>query len=365
MTVVDAVADADGVTSSPARTITVDARRLTEWVGDRLPGTGLFRLTRMGESTGVANALFLVERDDPDAPGGRGRWVLRRPPDVLNAPGASDIGREWRILTALEGSAVPHPVPLLTGDDPEVIGAPFLIMGLVDGFTPVGTLPAPYDDPDNRRALGFAMVEAIADLATLDWRSRGLDGLGRPDGFLQRQVGRWMRQLERYRTRSIPLLDQVAAWLEANRPASSPVGLLHGDYSPFNVMASRTDPTRLAAVIDWDTGTVGDALLDLGHLLARWTDPGEEPALLYPADIADREGLPRRAELAARYAERAGRDTAHLPYYAALSLFKLAIILEGGVARCAATGDPAAAGQAARVDRLVLFADHFAHGKRV
>jgi aminoglycoside phosphotransferase (APT) family kinase protein len=340
--------------------VVVDAERLTDWVGDRLPGAGLLRLERMGQTTGTANALFFVTRTGDDT--GR-RWVLRRPPAVVNAPGASDILREWRLLSALEGTKVPHPHPLLLGDDPEVIGAPFLIMDVVDGFTPVGVLPAPYDQPENRHALGLAMVDAIAALSAVDWRAGGLDGLGRPEGFLERQVGRWLHQLDLYRTRDIPLLEPVADWLEAHRPAMGEPGILHGDYSPFNVMASPTDPTRLAAVIDWDTGTVGDPLLDIGHLMARWTDPGEEPALpTLDIDAGSRDGLPRRSELARRYAERTGRDLGAIRYYEVLSLFKLAIILEGGVKPAA--GTPQADERAAGVDRLIRYADLFARGER-
>jgi aminoglycoside phosphotransferase (APT) family kinase protein len=135
---------------------------------------------------------------------------------------------------------------------------------------------------------------------------------------------------------------------------------MHGDYSLFNVMASPRDTRRLAAVIDWDTGTIGDPLLDIGHLLARWTDPGEEPAIGV-WDIETREGLPTRAELAARYAERTGTDLSALPYYEALALFKLAIILEGAVARLPA---PAAAERAAMNDRLIRYAGLFARGER-
>ncbi|MEU7813989.1 phosphotransferase family protein [Pseudonocardia sp. NPDC049154] len=346
-----------------SQTVSVDADRLTEWIGSDLPGRGLVRLERIGQAFGVANALYLVERDDPAAADGTARWVLRRPPAVVNAPGASDIGREWRLLTALEGTSVPHPTPLLHCADPEVIGAPFLLMSVVDGFTPVDVLPAPYNRPENRRALGLAMVDAIADLGNVDWRARGLEGLGRPEGFLERQVGRWLRQLDGYHTRDIPLLDTIADWLERNRPAAGEAGILHGDYSPFNVMASWTDPTRLAAVVDWDTGTVGDPLLDIGHLLARWAEPGEE-APIVRVDIARREGLPTRAELADRYVERSGRDLSAIRYYEVLSLFKLAIILEGGVARLRAAGDPAGDERAAGVDRLFRHADAFARGER-
>lgn len=318
----------------------------------------------MGEETGTANALFLVERDDPSAPGGVFRCVLRRPPLRIITPGASDIEREWRILSALEGSAVPHPEPLLVNLDAELIGAPFIVMAVVDGFTPVGHLPAPYDAPEQRHELSLAMVDAIVDLGALDWRAGGLEGLGRPKGFLERQVPRWLAQLERYRFRDIPLLDSVASWLTDNRPASGSDGLMHGDYSPFNVMASPTDPTRLAAVIDWDTGTVGDPLLDIGHLTARWANPGEEPVIAQPLDILDREGLATRAEMAARYAERSGHDLSNLQYYQVLALFKLAIILEGPVARANESKLPETAGLADRVDRLIRFADMFARGER-
>jgi aminoglycoside phosphotransferase (APT) family kinase protein len=271
--------------------------------------------------------------------------------------------REWRILVALDDTAVPHPRPLLLCTDTGVIGAPFLIMERVDGFTPVGTLPPPYDAPEARRALSFAMVDAIADLSQIDWKHCDLDDLGRPDGFLERQVGRWLSQLDSYRTRDLPHLDFVASWLEANRPSMSAAAIMHGDYSPYNVMASPTDPTQLAAVIDWDTGTIGDPLLDLGHLMARWTDPGETPSL--KIEIEQREGLASRAELARRYQERTGRDLSAISYYETLSLFKLAIILEGPSSRRRLAGVPEDQNNAASIDRLMTTAAMFARGERV
>ena len=334
----------------------VDAARLDDWIGTRLPGAGEpCAVERMGEATGSGNALFWVRR-------GEHTFVLRRPPQVVNAPGASDMTREYRILVALEDTPVPHPHPLLLCDDPDVIGVPFLVMERVEGFTPVGRLPAPYDQPASRRQLAMAMVDAVADLAAVDWRARGLDGLGKPDGFLERQVGRWLLQLDRYRTRDIPELDFVANWLDRNRPQMSPAAIMHGDYSPYNVMASPSSPERLAAVIDWDTGTVGDPLLDIGHLLARWTEPGEQPVL--GIEIEQRDGLPSRVELAQRYADRSGRNLDALRYYEVLSLFKLAIILEGPSARRRLAGVPEADNNAAIIDRLMRGAGDFARGVR-
>src|SRR5262249_19621409 len=144
--------------------------------------------------------------------------------------------------------------------------------------------------------------------------------------------------LDGYRTRPLPEFDFVATWLDANRPEMSPAAIIHGDYSPFNVMVAPDPPTRLAAIIDWDTGTIGDPLLDIGHLLGRWTEPGEEPGTGVQAGGG--EGSPTRPELAVRYAERPGRDMSALAYYETLALFKLAVILEGSYARQAAAGVP-------------------------
>ena len=259
----------------------------------------------MGADTGMANALFFVRR-------GAHEWVLRRPPPVVNTPGASDMAREWRVLRALEGTTVPHPQPLLFCDDTTVLGSPFLLMARVVGFTPVGVLPRPFAGPDGagcRRELSFDMVDAIAHLGRVDWQARGLVGFGKPDGFLERQVPRWLAQLDRYRTRELPELDFVCRWLAEHRPADTVSGVMHGDYSPFNVMIAPDRPGRVAAVVDWDTSTVGDPRLDIGHLLARWTEPGEE--FVIGVDIEERGGLPTRAELAARYEASTGTRLDH------------------------------------------------------
>ena len=211
-----------------------DVEALDEWIGDRLPGRGaVLQATRMGQGTGEANALYWLRRNEHV-------WVLRRPPTVINAPGASDMNREWRILTALEGTSVPHPSPLLFGGPDSPLSGLFLIMAQVDGFNPVGVLPPPYDTPGARRDLAFALVDALAELAAVPWRERGLDGLGKPEGFLDRQVSRWLRQLDgyaklpTYQARDVPGLDWLANWLEANRPPAQPAALMRKqDLQPF------------------------------------------------------------------------------------------------------------------------------------
>jgi aminoglycoside phosphotransferase (APT) family kinase protein len=334
----------------------LDVDRLDAWIGDRLPGRGeAVRAERLGATTGIANALFVVSR-------GPWRWVLRRPPAVKNDPSASDTVREWRLLAALEDTPVPHPTPRLLCEDPMVIGAPFMVMDLVDGFTPGFELPPPFaDEPSLRFDLGMAYVDGCAALSEVDWRARGLEGLGKPDGFLERQVPRWLAQLDRYRTRDLPELDFLASWLDANRPTMGPAAILHGDYSPFNVMVAPEPPARLAAIVDWDTGTIGDPLLDIGHLLARWTEPGEEPVIGEQAGGV--EGYPTRAQMARRYEERTGRDLGALPFYEALALFKLAVILEGTFARERAAGVPDDRNSMGEmVPRLLVAAARFARG---
>jgi aminoglycoside phosphotransferase (APT) family kinase protein len=188
--------------------------------------------------------------------------------------------------------------------------------------------------------------------------------LGKPDGFLDRQVARWSAQLDRCRTRRLPEEEFLAGWLEANRPAMSPAAILHGDYSPYNVMVAPELPVRLAAIIDWDTGTIGDPLLDIGHLLARWTEPAEEPVLGPLAGGSDH--YPTRREMADRYAARTGRDLSSLAYYEALALFKLGVILEGGYAQQRRAGiDDKDNTMALLPPRLFRGAAAFARGERV
>ena len=182
----------------------LDLEALEDWIGDRLPGTGEDLRVRQ-ISGGASNEMFELDRAGH-------RWVLRRPPRHRISKSAHDMGREFRVLTALGGTPVPHPSPLLLCEDESVIGAPFFLMSHVDGFAPKDPLPAPFDaDPDLRRALGFALVDGLAEVALVDWRAAGLEGFGRPEGFLERQVSRWAGQLETYRVREIPGIDEVAA----------------------------------------------------------------------------------------------------------------------------------------------------------
>ncbi|MEE2768889.1 MAG: phosphotransferase family protein [Actinomycetota bacterium] len=282
---------------------------LRGWFDDKGLGSGLditFERVRAGES----NEVFVVRR-------GRDSWVLRRPSAVpLSFDGANRImEREFRFQSALEGTLVPHARPLALCEDSAVTGAVFYVMEHVDGLLPLDPLPDEIGGPSAARRVAEELVDALAELASIDYAVAGLADLGKPDGFLERQVGRWRGQLESYRNRELPGCDQVAEWLERNRPTVTVPGVMHGDYNRHNALFSREKPTRLLAVLDWENATIGDPLMDLGYLIGSW-DPGDS-------------SLPGRAEAVARWTERTGRRPECLGWYAVMSKFKLACMLEG------------------------------------
>jgi aminoglycoside phosphotransferase (APT) family kinase protein len=305
----------------------VDVDALERWIGDRLPGEGPFALRRI--STGASNEIFELER-------GGDRWVLRRPP--RGRTGTQDILlREYRLLTALESTDVPHPRAVLCCDDDAVIGAYFYVMEHVEGFTPTLDLPPPFDtEIEARHELGLQLIDALGSLAQVDWRAVGLDGFGRPDGFLERQVARWLAFDADARVRTIDDLDEVATWLDAHRPRAGAPAIMHGDYQFANVMFRPGAPGRVAAIIDWEQSTIGDPLVDLGWLLVLWDEPGEEPIRGVGEErVSALPGFPTRAELADRFARTTGLDLDDLGWYEVFALFKLALVLEAAYTRYA------------------------------
>jgi aminoglycoside phosphotransferase (APT) family kinase protein len=299
----------------------LDAVALTSWLDGQGLGVGA-PLQQHFVSGGSQNEIFEIRRGDLHA-------ALRKPP--IAAPAGRDDGilREWRIIAALDGTDVPHTKAIAVCTDPAVLGRPFYLMGFVDGWSSMGTdgWPAPFDDdPEARRGLAFELVEGIARLGSVDWQAKGLQDLGRPDGFHERQTERWLRFYGRIRGRDLPGMDEATRWLEAHRPIDFVPGLMHGDYQFANVMYEHGAPARLAAIVDWEMGTVGDPKLDLAWALQAWpedTTVGRD-ALGY-VDIA---GMPPRSELLQHYAESSGRQVDDFDYYAVLARWKLAIVLE-------------------------------------
>jgi aminoglycoside phosphotransferase (APT) family kinase protein len=304
--------------------------RLAAWMDAAgLPGAGA-PLEASYISGGSQNEIYELRRGDLHC-------AMRIPPPTAPADRDKGIVREWRIIEALDGTDVPHTEAVAVCTDPSVLGRTFYLMGFVDGWSPMalggGPWPAPFDtDRGARQGLAFELVEGIARLSKVDWRARGLDDLGRPDGYHERQVDRWLGFLERIKGREIPGLDEASQWLRTHKPIDYIPGLMHGDYQFANVMFRTGAPARLAAIVDWEMGTVGDPKLDLAWVVNTWPEEtleGDER----PAGYVDMRGMPPRADLLARYAEVSGRQVDDIDYYCILAKWKLAIVLEQGFQR--------------------------------
>ena len=321
----------------------VDEGRVAAWMDTQQLAAGMpISVTRI--TTGHSNEVFRIERGDMVA-------ILRRPPRTPLSPTAHDMAREFRILTALhdptgwrDGSQVPVPRPIALCTDVDVIGAPFYLMQVVDGLVVREAIPAPLaGEPDAAATLAFALVDALAGIHRFDWRAGGLSGFGRPDGYLERQVPRWIGQLERYQTRPLPDVDAAGKWLAAHTPAAQPPGVIHGDYKLDNVMFAPRPPIDLIAVVDWEQSTIGDPLVDLGWLLGLWAESEEaSPARASASPFGPEARIPTRRALLDRYARNSDRDLTHVNYYCVLGMFKLACVMEGSFARFrAGTSDDA------------------------
>jgi aminoglycoside phosphotransferase (APT) family kinase protein len=272
-------------------------------------------------------------------------YVLRRPPMHKRRNSDETMRREARVLAALTGSAVPHPALIAAEPGTDVLGAAFYLMAPIEGFNVrLELTEAHRDDPAWQRDLGLAMVDAIAALAAVDVDAAGLGDLGRPEGWVERQVDTWRKQYDGYRALdgyeapAIDGLEEVSAWLGANPPATRRTGLLHGDFHFSNVIVDHHEP-RLAAVVDWELATLGDPMLDLGHLLATW--PGATPS----SDGLGGSGLPAADEVVTRYCAATGRDEADARWFRVLACYRLALILEGTYARACAGQAPAEVGE--------------------
>ncbi len=306
----------------------IDVERLATWMDEAaLPGKGE-PLEAGYVSGGSQNEIYEIRRGDLHA-------ALRIPPPA--APQSRDDGilREWRIIEALDGTDVPCTPAIGMCADTSVLGRPFYLMGFVDGWSPMNTdgWPSPFDtDLEARQGLAYQLIEGIALLGNVDWRARGLHDLGRPDGFHERQVDRWTAFLERIRGRDLPGFDVAAAWLREHRPIDFVPGLMHGDYQFANVMFEHGAPARLAAIVDWEMGTVGDPKLDLGWVLQGWPEDTHAPGVS-GFGYADLYGMPSRDQIARHYADASGRQVDDVDYYVILARWKLGVVLEQGYQR--------------------------------
>jgi aminoglycoside phosphotransferase (APT) family kinase protein len=301
----------------------LDPERLRPFLAAALPGAEgpiTVRQFRQGHS----NLTYLVSL------GGR-QAVLRRGPFGARVKTAHDMGREWKLLSALQGVYPRAPRPLAFCDDLEVLGAPFYLMERVQGviLRGDGAGSGLALGPEALRATSTALIDNLAELHAVDLTRTGLGALGRPAGYVERQVKGWTERYQAARTDEVPEIEAAAAWAAAHLPAPGGVALIHNDYKYDNVVLDPADPTRVVAVLDWEMATIGDPLMDLGTTLGYWTDPGDSPLLKAHAfGPTHLPGSLSRRQVVARYAERSGRPVDDLLFHYVFALFKLAVIIQ-------------------------------------
>ena len=326
----------------PAGVPGIDVPRFADWLARTLPGTG--RITAVDLiAGGRSNLTYGITLDS-----GR-RIVLRRPPLGHVLPTAHDMGREYRVLTALgRGSDVPVPTTLAFCDDEGVIGARFYLMDYVDGRVLRTTDDAGDITPGQAAELSERLAEALAAIHTVDLKATGLDDFGRPQGYMGRQLRRWGKQWDASQEairatgteRDLPEYDRLVRRLAERIPESGDgpaglTGLVHGDFRLDNALARLEPRPEIAAVVDWEMSTLGDPLSDLGLTLVYWAQADDEEKDVLPvgATVTRTPGFYDRRRFAERYAELSGFDLGALDFYVAFACFKLAVILEGIHAR--------------------------------
>jgi len=268
--------------------------------------------------------------------------VVRRPPRGPLPPSAHDVLREARLLRALEPTPVRTPKVLAVCDDNSVIGAPFYVMERIEGDVVTGSLPEPLDNPGERARIADELIDALVELHTVDWRAIGLEGFGKPSGYLERQLRRFTGLWEHNRTRELPEVELVGAWLAENLPESPPATVVHGDYRLGNTMLAHGAPARLIAIFDWEMATIGDPLADVGYMMVHWVQPGDRIGRFNLQSVTTLPGFPSRQEMIARYEERSGRSMQALDWYVTLALWKAVVFMEGNYKRAVSgsTDDP-------------------------
>jgi aminoglycoside phosphotransferase (APT) family kinase protein len=262
--------------------------------------------------------------------------VLRRPPRGPLPPSAHDVLREARLLRALEATPVQVPRVLAVCPEQDVIGAPFYVMEQVTGEVITDTIPPALDTPSDRARIADELIDALVELHRVDFTDLGLDGFGKPSGYLERQLRRFSGLWEHNRTRELPQVEEVGRWLAANLPSSPPATIVHGDFRLGNTMFAPQTPAQLVAILDWEMATIGDPLADVGYMLMHWTEPGDTLGKFNAHNVTLRPGFPTRSELTARYEERSGRAAGALDWYVTLALWKAVVFMEGNYKRALA-----------------------------
>jgi aminoglycoside phosphotransferase (APT) family kinase protein len=277
---------------------------------------------------GHSNLTYLVRL-------GEREMVLRRPPFGNVVKTAHDMGREYRVLSRLSAVYPAAPRPYLYCDDLGVLGAPFYVMERRRGVVLRKSLPPGIAlDPETARQLGTALIDNLARLHTVDYGACGLGDLGKPEGYVARQVNGWAGRYVQAKTDDLPAMDRVARWLTEHTPKEAGVALLHNDYKFDNLLLDPADLTHIVAVLDWEMTTIGDPLMDLGTTLGYWVEAGDSPEMRHAATgPTDIPGSLTRRELVERYAGQTGRSLPEVLFYYCFGLFKIAVIIQQIYAR--------------------------------
>jgi aminoglycoside phosphotransferase (APT) family kinase protein len=315
--IVDTAADAEGLPKPPL--LVLD--RVRTFLDEHGLGAGDVRARRIGEGGG-SNFTFLLERD-------AGSFVLRRPPRPPLPPSAHDVVREARLQLALREAGFDRlPTIVAVCEDETLLGVPFYVMSYLDGVVPTDEAPPGLDEGAPRRALGDDLVDALVEIHAADVSTPALAAFARPGSYNERQARRFAQLWEINKTRELPRVDEVGAWLGRHVPDPLPPTVVHGDYRLGNTMVGHDDPTRIVAVLDWEMGAIGDPRADVGYLLATYSEPGGPPNPLGTSPITALAGFPSRAALVERYVAESGRDIEPLAWFEALALWKAAVFCE-------------------------------------
>jgi aminoglycoside phosphotransferase (APT) family kinase protein len=261
---------------------------------------------------------------------GSREMVLRRPPFGSKVKTAHDMSREFRVLSKLHAHYTPAPQVLIFCDDESILGAPFYLMEPIHGVILRREVPSGVDfSPEVARRVCESFLDNLALLHSLDYNAIGLADLGKPQGYLERQVRGWIERYHGSKTHEIPEVETISKWIQQHMPAWSAAALIHNDYKYDNVVLDPNDLTKIIGVLDWEMCTIGDPLTDLGSALAYWVDAGDPPEILEtrwgPTTYA---GSLSRAELVQRYAQKTGRDVSDMAFYLVFARFKIAVIVQ-------------------------------------
>jgi len=303
----------------------VDVGPLRRFLDDALGEQVAITVTPM--TGGGSCEVFAVDR-------GPARWVLRRAPRHASSATAHDVLREFRILDAIKDEPVAIARPIVACDDDAVFGGPFYVMERIDGKPILQSVPEAWATATETHGRALEeLVDALVAIHSVDWRACGLGEMAHTDGYLSRQLTRWLTQLDSYGGRALPAARHVADWLGAHRPLDQAAALCHGDYKLDNVLFAPEAPPHLLAVVDWEMAAIGDPLIDLAWALIFHPGEGTMPLGTTREPRFDLDALPGRKELVDRYTARSGRDTSAIGWYDVFARWKLAIVLEGSYAK--------------------------------